>query len=253
MDTCPDPGQLAVRDRRGRRSYASPALLRFLAGAMLLVGVVAPLFGVIYAVNGATRAGAPVAVSVAIRDLDRLQIQQATTSNGETDLPLKLEGEPGLQPPQPPLILYIDGVDNNSWLQAGTGPVALLSSGSTVAEWLFDRGGFAVAGVCMGLGALLLRRLLLSIGAGQPFQPGNAARIAAIAGLLAAATIAAGVLPYVAARLVLDRLGLGGPGSPMTAHLAISVTPLLLAVFLLAIAEAFRRGSDLAKDAEGLI
>jgi Protein of unknown function (DUF2975) len=250
VDTCPDPGQLAVRDRRGRRSYASPALLRFLAGAMLLVGVVAPLFGVIYAVNGATRAGAPVDVSVTIRNLDRLQIQQATTSNGETDLPLRLEQGPGLQPG---LILYIDGVDKNSGLQTGTGPIDLLSSGSTRAEWLFDRGGFAVAGACMGLGALLLRRLLLSIGAGQPFQPGNAARIAAIAGLLAAATIAAGVLPYIAARLVLGRLGLGGPGSPVTAHLAISVTPLLLAVFLLAIAEAFRRGSDLAKDAEGLI
>lgn len=253
MDTCPDPGRLAVRDRRRRRSYASPALLRFLAGAMLLAGVVAPLSGVIYAVNGATRAGAPVAVSVTIENLDRLQILQATAGNGaETVRPLKLEGEPGLQPPQPPLILYIDGV-GNSWLQAGTGRVDLLSGGSTVAEWLADRGGFVVAGVCLGCGALLLRRLLLSIGAGQPFQPGNAARIAAIAGLLAAAAIAAGVLPYVAARLVLGRVGLGGPGSPVAAHLAISGTPLLLAVFLLAVAEAFRQGSDLAEDAEGLV
>jgi Protein of unknown function (DUF2975) len=251
VGTCPDPAQLAVRDRRGRRSYASPALLRWLAGAMLLVSVVAPLYGVVYAVNGATRAGAPVAVSVTIRDLDRLQVQQATTVNGaETDLPLKLEQGQGLQPG---LILYIDGAGKNSWLQAGTGPVALLSSGSTVAEWLAGRGGLAVAGVCAGLGALLLRRLLLSIGAGRPFQPGNAARVAAIAGLLAAATIAAGVLPYVAARLVLGRLGLGGPGSPVAAHLAVPGAPLLLAVFLMAVAEAFRRGSDLAKDAEGLI
>jgi hypothetical protein len=250
VGTCPDPARLAVRDRRGRRSYASPALLRWLAGALLLVSVVAPLYGVIYAVNGLTRAGAPVAVSVTIRDLDRLQVQQATTGNGETDLPLRLEQEQG---PQPGLILYIDGAGEDSWLQAGTGPVALLSSGSTVAEWLAARGGLAVAGACTGLGALLLRRLLLSIGAGRPFQPGNAARVAAVAGLLAAATIAAGVLPYVAARLVLGRLGLGGPGSPVAAHLAVPGAPLLLAVFLMAVAEAFRRGSDLAEDAEGLI
>lgn len=71
-------------------------------------------------------------------------------------------------------------------------------------------------------------------------------------GLIALATLAAGVLPYVAARLVLGRLDLGGPGSPVTAHLAISAVPLLLALFLLAVAEAFRRGADLAEDADGL-
>ncbi len=100
---------------------------------------------------------------------------------------------------------------------------------------------------------MLLRRLLLSIGAGQPFQRGNAARIAAIAGLIVVAAIAAGVLRYVAAGLVLGRLGLGGPGSPVAAYLTISFVPLLAALFLLAFAEAFRRGTELAKDTEGLV
>jgi hypothetical protein len=90
------------------------------------------------------------------------------------------------------------------------------------------RGGGAVVGVCLGLGALLLYRLLLSIGAGQPFERRNAARIAGMAGLVVVATLSAGVLPYAAARLVLERLGLGGPGSPVAAHLMIPAVPLLL-------------------------
>ncbi len=221
MTTSPDVDLLAGRDRRGRRPYASPALLRFLAAASLLVGLAAAFYGVAYAVNGATRAGAPVAVFVRISDLGRFQIRQATSAG--------------------------------YWLQAGTGQVTLHASGSTVAEWLASRGGGAVVGLCLGFGAVLLRRLLLSIGCGQPFRRGNAARIAGIAGLIAVATLAAGVLPYVAARLVLDRLGLGGPGSPVIAHLAISPVPLLLALFLLAVAEAFRRGAELAEDADGLV
>jgi hypothetical protein len=231
-------------------------MLRFLAGASLLAGLAAAFFGVAYAVNGVTQAKAPISVSVRIRDLDHLQIQQATSTGSETDLPLRLQpGRGAFQPGvgAPGLHLYVDGLDHGNWLQAGTGPVPLHASDSTVAEWLAARGGDAVVGLCIGLGALLLRRLLLSIGAGQPFQRGNAARIAGIAGLIVVATIAAGVLPYVAAGLVLGRLGLGGPGSPVGAYPTISFVPLLAALFLLAFAEAFRRGTELAKDTEGLV
>jgi hypothetical protein len=159
--------------------------------------------------------------------------------------------QPGLGAPG--LHLYIDGLGHGNWLQAGTDPVPLHASDSTVAEWLAARGGGAVVGLCMGLGAFLLRRLLLSIGAGQPFQSRNASRIAGIAGLIMVATIAAGVLRYAAAHLVLGRLGLGGQGSPVAAYLTVSFVPLLAALFLLAVAEAFRRGTELAKDTEGLV
>jgi hypothetical protein len=246
----PDPGLLAAQNHRGRWSYASPALLRFLAGASLLVGLVAALYGVVYDINGATQAEGVVAVSVQIRTLAGLQIQQATSSGSQRDGPLKLENWPY---ESPGLTLYVGGVNDNAWVQAGTGSATLRSVGSTVAEQLAGRGGGAVVGLCMGLGALLLRRLLLSVERGQPFQRGNSARIAGIAGLVVVATLSAGVLPYVAARLVLDRLRLSGPGSQVYAHLSISAAPLLLALFLLAFAEAFRRGTELAKDAEGLV
>lgn len=218
MTTCPDPDPVATPDRR--LPYASPGLLRFLAGACTVVGLVAAVFGVAYVINGATQAQAPVPVSVRVHHMGHLPIRE---------------------------------LGQHSWVQAGAGPVTLHAAGSTAAEWLASRGGGAITGLCIGLGALLLRRLLLSIGRGQPFQRGNAARIAGIAGLIVVATVAAGVLPYVGARLVLDRLDLGGAGSPVTADLTISVVPLLLAVFLLAFAEAFRRGTELARDAEGLV
>jgi hypothetical protein len=227
VTTGPNADLLGAKSRCGRRAYASPALLRILAAASLVVGLVAAFYGVAHELNGATRAGAPVAVSVQISDLGRLQVRQTTTAGSETS--------------------------KSSWLQAGVGQVTLHAPGSTVAEWLASRGGGAMVGLCMGFGALFLRRLLLSIGRGQPFQRGNAARIAGIAGLIVVATLSAAILRYVAARLVLDRLGLGGPGSSVTAHLTISIVPLLLALFLLAFAEAFRQGTQLAKDAEGLV
>lgn len=217
MTTCPNPDHLTVPGRRGQRSYASPALLRFLASATLLVGLAAAVLAVGYAVNGVTQAAAPVPVSVYVRGL------------------------------------HVAAAGVHQPLQAGTGPVTLHAPGSTVAEWLAARGGGAIVGVCLGVGALLLRGLLLSIGRGEPFQRGNAARIAGIAGLTVAGALAAGIFPYVAARMVLSRLHLAGPASPLTAQLTISVVPLLLALFLLAAAEAFRRGTELARDTEGLV
>ncbi len=113
MTTYPDHDSPAVRDRRRRWSYASPAMLRFLAGASLLAGLAAAFFGVAYAVNGVTQAKAPISVSVRIRDLDRLQIQQATRTGSETDLPLRLQqGRGAFQPGAgaPGLHLYVDGL-----------------------------------------------------------------------------------------------------------------------------------------------
>lgn len=191
----------------------------------------------------------PVPVTVRIHNLDRLGILQATSPGSQTILPFRLQQgtlAPGLQ-------LYVDGVDQNNWIQVGTGPFILKSVGSTAVEQLVGHGGTAIVGLCMGWSALLVRRLLLSVGRGQPFQRGNAARIAVIAGLLVAATLASGMLPYLAARLVLGRVGLGRPDGPVYAHLAVSAAPLWLVLFLLALAQAFRRGTELARDTEGLV
>lgn len=251
VSTGSSPGLPTAQAHRGWGSYVSPGLLRVLTGTLVIAGLVAAVHGVVWDLYFA--AGArhePVAVSVRIRDLDRLRILQATSPGSRTILPFRLQHGPQA----PGLQLYIDGVNQwQTWVRPGPRPFILQSVPSTAAAQAASYGGSAIVGLCMGWGALLVRSLLLSIGRGQPFHRRNATRIAGIAALIVAATLAAALLPYLAARLVLDRLGLGGPASPLYAHLAIPAAPLWLALFLLALAQAFRRGTQLAQDAEGLI
>lgn len=247
MSTVHDPTASAARARRGWWWYARRVPLRVLAGVLVFIGVVAALEGVGQDVAAATRAPEPVAVPVFLRvhELDRLRVLVAGRPGSRTLVPFRLPQGQGLE-------LYV-GEDQSNWISAGAHSFIFNAAGSTVAEKLLANGDGAVFGLCLLWGALLMRRLLLSIGGGQPFQRRNAARVAGIAGLVAVATVAASVLPYLAARLVLGRLGLGGPASPLYARLAISATPLLLALFLLALAQAFRRGTQLASDTDGLV
>ena len=230
----------------------SPRVLRAVTGVLVAAGVVAAVSGVALDVNAATNAKAWVSVPVFVRlhQLDQLQILQATGPGTSTLVPFRLQH--GLY--QPGLTLYVNGIPQDTWINVGMGRAFTLKSwGSTVTEQLLSRGASLITGLCLLWGALVTRRLVLSISGGQPFQRGNPARVTLLAGLIVAATVAAGVLPYLASRLVLERLGLNGPASPLYAHLAIAGTPLLAALFLLVFAQAFRRGAELAKDTEGLI
>jgi hypothetical protein len=227
-------------------------VLRAVTGVLVAAGVVAAVSGVALDVNAATHAKSWVSVPVYVRlhRLDQLQILQATGLGTTTLVPFRLQH--GLD--QPGLTLYVNGIGQDTWINVGTSRAFTLNSwGSTITEQLLSRGAGLVTGLCLLWGALVMRRLVLSISRGQPFQRGNAARITQLAGLIVAATIAAGVLPYLAAHLVLGRLRLGGPASPLYAHLAIAGAPLLVALFLLVLAQAFRRGAELAQETEGLI
>lgn len=171
-------GPQARTTRQRRRAFASPGIIRTLAGTVLAVGVVAAIWGVAYDINGATQAQADVVV---------------------------------------------------------------------------NRGGFAVVGLCLGVGAVWLRRVLISIAEGRPFESGNAARIAGIGGLVVVASLANDILPVLGSNLVLQRLGLTGSSSPIYAEVVLSLGLLLTVPFLLVLAEAFRRGTELAQDVEGLV
>lgn len=71
--------------------------------------------------------------------------------------------------------------------------------------------------------------------------------IGAIAGVV-------GLLPLIAGELVLDRIGLGGAASAISAPPFSSPSgSLLVAALLLVLTEAFRRGTDLAQEIEGLV
>ena len=197
----------ALTTRQGKRAFASPGMIRTLAGAVMAVGVVAGISGVAYDLNGATQARAAVVVGVHARPGAVLQVD-GTTPIGAPGTVLVKDGAE----PTAPFGLTIPGIPADtrtspgaSWLEGHEDTLTLHSWGSTVPEQLLNRGGFAVVGLCMGVGAVWLRRVLISIAEGRPFQSGNAARIA-------------GILP-----------------------------------FLLALAEAFRRGAELAKEVEGLV
>lgn len=239
---------IVERISKGRpRSFASSRLIRFLAGLVLFLGLLAAGGGVAYAINGATQAQAEVEVTVKARTTDGLNLPKSVHRESRSQFPL---GDPGGNK----IRLDIPGVENSHWLEADVDSLRLRSWGSTVAEQLLSRGDSAIAGLSLGAGALLLRRLLLSIAEGEPFRRGNAARIAGIAALTLGGSIGAAVTPGLAGGLVLERLGLDGADSPVAATtFSFPQTPLLAALLLLTLAEAFRRGTELAQDVDGLV
>ncbi|HWC09629.1 MAG TPA: DUF2975 domain-containing protein [Acidimicrobiales bacterium] len=237
-----------MRRPRRNRSFASPGTIRFLAQACLVIGVIGTIAGLGYAINGATQAKGYVVVPVAARTGAVLEAPGDAADGAEATRLLPVDDAH-----RRAVRLEIPGAAAGNWLEAHADALTLRSWGSTVAEQLFNRGGVAVLGLCAGVGALLLRRLLLSVAEGRPFAPGNAARLAGIAGLTLVGSLASDFLPAVGANLVLRRVGLAGADSPIFADFTLSLAPLLVAPLLLALAEAFRRGTELAQDAEGLI
>jgi len=244
----------APRTWHGKRSFASPGMIRNLAGAVLTVGVVATIWGVAYDINGATQAQGEVVVSVHVRPGGVLQVSGTTPAGAPGSVLVKDGAEP-----YAPFRLGIPGIPADTIASSPTGldghgdPLTLRSWGSTVPEQLLSRGGLVVVGLCMGVGAIWLRRVLISIAEGRPFQSGNAARIAGIGGLVALASLANDIIPVFGSHLVLQRLGLSGPASPVFAAVFPSLGPLLVVPFLLVLAEAFRRGAELAREVEGLV
>jgi hypothetical protein len=243
----------AQTTRQGKRAFASPGMIRTLAGAVLAIGVVASIWGVAYDLNGATQAKAYVVVGVHARPGAVLQVDGTTPAGAPGTVLVKDGAEPTA-----PFSLTIPGVPTDtsapgSTLDGHGDPLTLRSWGSTVPEQLLSRGGLVVVGLCMGVGAVWLRRVLISIAEGRPFQSGNAARIAGIGGLVALASLANDIIPVFGSQLVLQRLGLSGPASPIFAAVFLSLGPLLLVPFLLVLAEAFRRGAELAREVDGLV
>ena len=244
----------APTTRQGKRAFASPGMIRTLAGTVMAVGVAAGIWGVAYDINGATQARAAVVVSVHARPGAVLQVD-GTTPAGALGTVLVKDGAE----PTAPFGLTVPGVPADTSASPGStldghgDTLTLHSWGSTVPEQLLSRGGFAVVGLCMGVGAVWLRRVLISIAEGRPFQSGNAARIAGIGGLVALASLANDILPVFGSNLVMQRLGLTGASSPIFAEVVPSLGSLLAVPFLLVLAEAFRRGAELAKEVEGLV
>jgi hypothetical protein len=208
--------------------YAGSRLIRFVAGAALIIGVGAAVAGIAFWVNGLTHVHTEVLVPVELTapDLD-ITADPAVRSDG-VGLPAGARFE-------------------------ATSPLRLRAWDSTLTEQMLARGDSLLLGLGVGIGGFLLRRLLLSIAEGRPFEPANARRLAVIAGLIGVIGTLSGLLPQLAGILVLDRIGQAGPDSPFVLGVHFPLLPLLALPVVLALAEAFRRGAALADDMAGLV
>ncbi len=113
--------------------------------------------------------------------------------------------------------------------------------------------GPALLFLAVSAGALALAQVLRTIRAGRPFARHNAACLLVVA---IAVVVGGAVAPMVrdaAAFAALDHLGLTGEDSPFLLQMSVPMTPFLLAVLVLGIAEAFRRGAAMADDVDGLV
>lgn len=224
---------MADQDSQAPRARGSA-----LALVLLWLGVVAAVVGVGYNVNGMTQARASVRVPVGV--------VPEVTADGPVTVQVGLSGvevDDGWLAPAP-----VPGVHSG----ALEGELELVAWDSTRLEQALGRGDWLVGGLGLLAVAILLKPVLDAIARGTPFRPGNATRLVATAAAVAVVGVVAPLLPALAGGLVLARTGLAGTGRlAMTG--GIDLPPLLVAAVLLALAGAFRRGEQLARDTEGLV
>ena len=97
----------------------------------------------------------------------------------------------------------------------------------------------------------MLFGLLRSIGEGRPFADANVRRLHVLSGLVIVGVLGANLLEKWAATAVLTELGLDG--SALTSPPVFALAPFLIALLILAVAEAFRHGRALQRDVSGLV
>ena len=200
---------------------ARPRAVRELASAVLLLGLLAGIGGVLVVVNQLTQPGADVPVTVstpeAMTDAVRLGegLRIEPSSAGAVDLHV-FELPAGLR---------------------------ALSEASTLA-----------AGLLLAAGAVVLRRVLVDIADGRPFEVGVPRRIATLAVIVAALALVPLALDAAATSAVLDHAGLRGDTSPVRpAVLDLPVGMLLTAAVLGVLTRVFRHGQWLTDEVEGLV
>jgi hypothetical protein len=107
--------------------------------------------------------------------------------------------------------------------------------------------------LAVGVGAWLIGRVVVSIEAGRPFDRRNPRRLAGVAAAVLLGGVVAPLSEGFVATAVLDHVGLTGPGSPFILGATMPLTPVGLALVVLVVAEAFRRGGTLADEVEGMV
>lgn len=184
---------------------------------------------------------APIALVIAVA----LPVNQLTQPGGSIAVaPAMLHGDRSLDVPGLPDGVSVADPDRDALLTAFDLPAHLRA----LTELPASLGAAAVA-----VGAWLLAQLISSIQAGRPFDRRNPRRLAGIAAAVLLGGLVAPLSAGPVAVAVLAHLDLTGPASPVGFATTIPLTPIGLALVVLAAAEAFRRGGALEDEVEGMV
>jgi hypothetical protein len=115
---------------------------------------------------------------------------------------------------------------------------------------LLSQASTSLVFLSVAAGAWFLAMVLRSIRAGRPFDRRNPGRLGGVACALVLGGVVAPIVSNLAANAVLGHFDLLDPEGPFT---FVIVDLKFNGLFLLAFAEAFRRGGALADDVEGLV
>ena len=121
------------------------------------------------------------------------------------------------------------------------------SAGLRLLSWLPE----AIVAVAVIVTGFLLLRLLYETQAGRPFFASSASRLRAISLVVGVAAVAVPISWSVANRAILEAAARGQTGGHV--HFAQMATWLVVALVVRVVAEAFRIGTRLQEDVEGLV
>ena len=211
--------------------YVKPTWIAAAASTLMLVGTLWAIGAVAYLINGLTRTGAGVEITVV-----------ATTATAE-DL------RDALQDALP------ESTTGVAVKEANVSEISLSVWDSTALEQFVGRLDTLLTGLAVLAGAFLLSRLLATIAAGEPFASGNPRRLALLAGIVFTHSLLYPFPDRWTAHSALERAGFGEADSALQAYVPpLDLFDLVVMPFgLLVLAEAFRRGRELRRDVDGLI
>ena len=189
---------------------------------LLVVAAVALLAAVVLPVNQLTQPGGQIAVT-------------PTAAGGDADLEL-----PGLPDGVVVADESTDALLFASDLPAGLRALTELPSSLTA--------------LAIAVGCFLLARVISTVHDGRPFDRRNPGRLVGLAAAVLLGGLVAPLSEGVVSTAVLAHLGLAAPGSPVALFdVVVPLTPVGVALALLAAAEAFRRGGALEAEVEGMV
>ncbi|WP_125776027.1 hypothetical protein [Antribacter gilvus] len=199
---------------------------------VVIVGLVAAVGGVGFAINGATLP--PVAP---------VQVPVTLDSAGYRYLDIEVTGA--------------EPADEVWFAPARASSFTLAATGATRSEHFLARAEPAVYGLGCLVGAIALAPVLASIARREPFAHGNVTRLVVVAVTIAVCGITAPLLPQIQGIRALERTGLADlaetAGPYFVLEPSVSYAPLLVAAVVLAVAAAFHAGERMAADVDGLV